>query len=140
MKEKTALTVNTQIEANIEKVWQLWTEPEHIVHWNTASNDWHTTKAENDLCIAGEFDYRMEAKDGSFGFNFGGVYIDVIEHKLIKYLLMDSRKVSVSFDYSDGVTYITETFEAEDENPLDMQQAGWQAILDNFSKYVMDKA
>lgn len=139
MSEKTAITVTTDIKARVEQVWQLWTDPAHIVNWNAASEEWHTTKAENDLCIAGEFDYRMEAKDGSFGFDFGGVYIDVKEHQLIKYLLMDGRKVIIEFKYQDGITYIHETFEAEDENPIDMQQAGWQAILDNFRKYVLSK-
>jgi len=134
--EKTAITIATTINAPVQKVWDLWTSPAHIVKWNNASDDWHTPWAKNDLRAGGAFSARMEAKDGSFGFDFAGIYDDVIENKLIKYTLGDGRTVEVLFVAEDGSTKITETFEAESSNPVEMQRGGWQAILDNFKKYV----
>ena len=133
---KTPITVETIIKAPVEKVWNYFTSPEHIMQWNTASDDWFTPKAENDLRIGGSFNSRMEAKDGSFGFDFGGIYDDVKEHELIAYTMGDGRKVSVHFSSNEGNTKLVETFEAENTNPVEMQKGGWQAILDNFKKHV----
>jgi uncharacterized protein YndB with AHSA1/START domain len=132
---KTSITVKTTVDAPIEKVWKFWSSPEHITQWNNASNDWHTPHAENDLRTGGKFLARMEAKDGSFGFDFGGVYDDVRENKYIAYTMGDGRKVEVTFSENGNETDIEETFEAENQNPIEMQRAGWQAILGNFKKY-----
>jgi len=130
------ITVQCDIQAPVEKVWLYWTSPEHITKWCFASDDWHTPTAENDLRVGGKFSSRMEAKDGSFGFDFGGTYDDVKIHKLIEYTIGDGRKVSVQFAGNGNNTKVVEKFEAEDTNPVEMQQGGWQAILDNFKKYV----
>ncbi|UEG49667.1 SRPBCC family protein [Ferruginibacter lapsinanis] len=132
----TKITVEASIDAPVEKVWQLFTSPEHIVKWNNASEDWHTTKAENDLRVGGTFSSRMEAKDGSFGFDFGGVYTKVVPNEEIAYTLGDNRKVVIVFTVSHHKTIVTETFEAEQTNPIDMQKQGWQSIMNNFKKYV----
>lgn len=134
--KRSHLTVETLINAPLGKVWENFTNPEAIKHWNNASPDWHTPTAQNDLRKGGSFSYRMEAKDGSFGFDFGGVYDDVVEKELIEYTMGDGRTVKVLFKEEDGQTEVVETFEAEDQNSLEMQQAGWQAILDNFKNYV----
>ena len=133
--ENTVITVAATVNAPVEKVWALWTAPQHIINWNNASPDWHTPSAENDLRRGGKFSYRMEARDGSFGFDFGGVYDDVIENKLIKYTLGDGRKVEVLFAVEDDATSVTENFEAENQNPIEMQRGGWQNILDSFKKH-----
>jgi uncharacterized protein YndB with AHSA1/START domain len=133
---KTAITIETTINAPVEKVWKLWTLPEHITKWNSASDDWHTPKAENDLRVGGKFAARMEAKDGSFGFDFGGVYDAVKTNELIEYTLGDGRKVAVHFTPNGNETKLSETFEAENTNSIEMQRSGWQAILNNFKKYV----
>ena len=135
MPEKTAITVENTVDAPVEKVWRLWTEPEHILHWNNASDDWHTPKAVNDLRAGGHFSFTMAAKDGSFSFDFAGVYDEVIENQRIAYTIADGRKVEVTFKGMGDKTAITETFEAENMNSPDMQRQGWQAILDNFKKY-----
>lgn len=132
---KPKITVKTTIEAPVEKVWKYWTAPEHIKKWNYASDDWHTPNAENDLRPGGKFVSRMEAKDGSFGFDFGGIYDEVKENKYIAYTLGDDRKVEITFSANRNETDIEETFEAENQNPIEMQRAGWQAILGNFKKY-----
>lgn len=130
------ITVASTIEANIEKIWQYWTEAKHIVHWNFASDDWHAPFAENDLTVNGKFKTNMAAKDGSFSFDFSGVYTQIITQKAIAYTLDDSRKVQILFvDNGINVT-VTESFEPESENTHELQQAGWQAIMDNFKKYV----
>ncbi len=133
--EKTNITVEATVNAPAEKVWNLWSSPDHIIKWCAASDDWHTPKAENDLREGGKFTSRMEAKDGSFGFDFGGVYDEVKINELIAYSLDDGRKVKISFTPIGDKTKITETFEAETTNSIEMQQGGWQAILDNFKKY-----
>ncbi len=134
--EKTQITVATTINAPVEKVWNLWTSPEAIIKWNNASDDWHTPKAENDLRVGGRFVYRMEAKDGSMGFDFGAAYDEVKTNELIAYTLGDGRKVTVTFTGSGNETTVTEIFDAEGTHSVEMQQTGWQAILDNFKKYV----
>jgi len=131
----TPITVESTVNAPVAKVWTCWTTPEHITQWNNASDDWHTPKAENDLRAGGKFLTRMEAKDGSFGFDFTGVYDTVDTHQHIAYTLEDGRKVAIRFMEKDGVTQVSETFDPEGQNPADMQRAGWQAILDNFKKY-----
>ena len=136
MKTKETITVETLVNASIEKVWTFWTKPEHITKWNAASDDWHTTRADNDLKIGGKFLSRMEAKDCSFGFDFEGVYIDVIINGKISYTLLDDRKVTITFSQTENGIQITETFEAENQNPLELQKLGWQAILNNFKNYV----
>ena len=133
---KTTITVEAAIVAPIEKVWKYWTEPQHITQWNNASEDWHTPHAENDLKEGGRFTSRMEAKDGSFGFDFGGTYTLVETNKQIEYTLDDGRKVSINFTSQGNETTVVETFEAENMNSIELQKGGWQAILDNFKKYV----
>src|SRR5450432_1247428 len=133
--EKRIITVENTVKAPIEKVWKYWTSPEHIVNWNYASDDWHTPRAENDLRSGGKFLSRMEAKDGSFGFDFGGVYDEVKTNNFIAYTLGDGRKVKNTFTSEGNETKVVSTFEAENENPVEMQKNGWQAILNNFKKY-----
>lgn len=132
---KTIITIESTINAPIEKTWEYFTKPEHIVKWNAASDDWHSPKAENDLRNGGKFSYRMEAKDGSFGFDFGGVYDKVEEHKYIEYTIGDGRKVDITFTTDGDKIKVVENFEAETTNPVEMQKGGWQTILDNFKKY-----
>jgi len=132
---KAIITITTTVLAPAEKVWERWTVPEHIIKWNNASDDWHTTHAENDLRIGGKFLSRMEAKDGSLGFDFIGIYDLVKENKLLEYTLWDGRKVIIVFTGIGNTTNIVETFEAESENSIEMQRSGWQAILENFKKY-----
>jgi len=131
----TKVTVEAVIRANVEKVWRYWTEPEHITKWNQASDDWHAPRAENDLRVGGKFLTRMEAKDGSAGFDFFGTYDTVKLHEEISYTLGDGRKVQIFFSGRGDETKVTQTFDAEGTHPVDYQRAGWQAILDNFKKY-----
>lgn len=133
--EKTNVTIETTVNAPVDKVWEMWNKPEHITKWCAANDDWHAPRAENDVRDGGKFSTRMEAKDGSFGFDFGGVYDKVISNELLEYTMGDGRKVSVGFTSEGGKTRVVETFETETENSVDMQRAGWQAILDNFRKY-----
>lgn len=129
------ITVTAQVAAPIIKVWQTWTLPEHITQWCSASDDWHAPKATNDLRAGGKFMTRMEANDGSFGFDFEGVYTTVENLKHIAYEMPDGRKVAITFESQDQHTKVTETFDPESQNPIEMQRDGWQAILDNFRKY-----
>jgi len=135
MEKTTVITVEATVLAPVEKVWSFWTLPEHITKWCAASDDWHTPFAENDLRTGGKFLSRMEAKDGSFGFDFGGIYDDVKTNELIAYTLGDNRKVSIVFKSENNSTRVTESFDPETENPVEMQRGGWQSILDNFKKY-----
>jgi uncharacterized protein YndB with AHSA1/START domain len=131
----TTITVKSTIHAPINKVWKCWTDPVHIVNWNHASDDWHTPHAENDLRVGGKFSYTMAAKDGSFSFDFWGNYTDIQEHENLTIKLGDDRNLQISFASDGDITHVTETFDAEDQNPVELQQTGWQAILDNFKKY-----
>jgi uncharacterized protein YndB with AHSA1/START domain len=133
--QATVITVEATVHAPITTVWDSWNNPEHITQWAFASPDWHTPWAKNDLRVGGSFSSRMEAKDGSFGFEFGGVYDAVTTNELIAYTMADGRKVMVEFSAEGDATKVVERFDAENENPVDMQQMGWQAILDNFKKY-----
>ena len=129
------ITVETIIAASIEKVWEFWTTPEHIVKWNNATEDWYTPYAENDLKEGGKFKYKMASKDGTMSFDLEGIYTQVIPLSAIKFTLADGRKVNVTFENKEKGVLITEKFEAETENSKELQQQGWQAILDNFKKY-----
>lgn len=129
------ITIGATVNAPVEKVWQYWGAPEHITKWNSPSPDWHTPYAENDLRTGGKFVSRMEAKDGSFGFDFGGVYDEVISNERIAYTMGDGRQAVNDFISEGDQTRIVIVFDAENENPLEFQQAGWQAILDSFKKY-----
>lgn len=135
-KVKTVVKVQTAIKAPIDKVWTYWNLPEHIVNWNHASDDWHTPWATNDLRPGGKLSCRMEAKDGSMGFDFEGTYIDIKLNHLISYAIADGRVVRIVFSSEQNYTIVTESFEAENENSIEMQRSGWQAILNNFKKYV----
>lgn len=139
MERKNTIKVETTVKVPLEKVWKNWSTPEDIIQWNNASDDWHTTRAENDLCAGGKFLSRMEAKDGSFGFDFWGIYDEVKPNELIKYTMGDGRKTEITFSATGEETKVVETFEAENEHTLEMQRAGWQAILDNFKKYAESK-
>lgn len=136
MDKKEKVRIETTINANLNKVWDFWTTPEHIMKWNNASEDWHTTKAENNLKVEGKFIYRMEAKDGSMGFDFGGTYTKVDENQCIECSLDDGRKVRVEFSEENDMTKVVEFFESEKVNPVEMQKSGWQSILNNFKRYV----
>lgn len=139
-KEQKIVTVQTKVDAPLELVWQLWTTPEDIVKWNSASDDWHTPRAENDLRTGGKFTFRMEAANGSEGFDFGGVYTKVIQMERIEYTMDDGRKATVTFTKTNGKTKIVETFEAEKINSIYLQHDGWQAILNNFKRYAEVKS
>lgn len=134
-KARTKVTIEATVNAPVAKVWQYWNEPEHIKQWAFASPEWHAPAATNDLRVGGQFTTRMEAKDGSFGFDFGGEYTEVAEHKAIAYVMGDGREARTTFEERDGKTYIVEVFDAEETNPIEMQQAGWQAILNNFKNH-----
>jgi uncharacterized protein YndB with AHSA1/START domain len=129
------IKVTTTINAPVEKVWEHWTSPEHITKWNNASPDWCTPQAQNDLRIDGRFKYRMESRDGSMGFDFEGVYTDVKPLEYIAYTIDDGREVTIHFNQTGNETAVEEYFEAEYTHPLEMQQMGWQAILDHFKSY-----
>ena len=129
------ITVHTTVNAPLAKVWNHWTQPEHIMQWNNASDDWHTPKATNDLQAGGKFSYTMAAKDGSMSFDFEGTYTAVQEHQNIEYHIIDGRKVQITFETTPEGVLITESFEPETVHPHDMQRQGWQSILDNFKKY-----
>ncbi len=133
---KTTITVKAEVNEVVEKVWKYWTDPKHIVNWAHASDDWHAPVAENDVRTGGKFYIRMESRDGSDGFDFNGVYDSVVLLKQIKYTIDDGRNVRITFDSDDSKTLITMVVETEAHNPVDLQQQGWQAILNNFRKYV----
>ncbi|MBP7992124.1 MAG: SRPBCC family protein [Candidatus Magasanikbacteria bacterium] len=130
------ITIQALVNAPIEKVWQFWNEPQHIMNWAFASEDWETPAAQNDLQVGGKFVTTMAAKDKSASFDFNGVYTNIIEHELIEYTIEGGRKVSITFKTTPEGVQVTETFDPENENSEEMQRAGWQAILNNFKKYV----
>ena len=134
-KEKINITVQTIVYAPVEKTWKLWTSPEHITQWNNASPDWHTPRAENDLRAGGKFLSRMEAKDGSFGFDFWSVYKDIQPNKSLSLEMGDGRSWDIQFESNGNETKVTEVFEAEQTNPIEMQRGGWQMILNNFKPW-----
>ena len=132
------ITVTTTIAASMAEVWRAYTTPDDIKAWNAASDDWHTTHAEVDLRVGGKFCSRMEAKDGSFGFDFAGEYTKLIPHQLIEYVF-DERKVSVNFTEGSDDVLVKVSFDPETIHPEEQQREGWQAILDNFAKYVTER-
>lgn len=130
------ITIETAVDTSIEKVWEMWTSPDHITGWAFASNDWTCPRAENDIRKNGRFLTRMEAKDGSTGFDFTGTYTEVTLFSSISYTMDDGRTASIIFEkINDNETKVTETFEMEGENSEELQRGGWQSILDNFKKY-----
>lgn len=129
------ITVETHVNAPLETVWASWNQPEHIQNWCQASPDWHAPHAENDLRVGGNFKTVMAAKDGSFSFDFGGVYDVVVMHERIAYTMADGRKAIITFSEKEGGVAIVESFDPETQNPEEMQQQGWQAILNSFKAY-----
>lgn len=129
------ITVNVLVNAPLETVWDSWTNPEHIINWNFASDDWHAPAAKNELSVGGAFAYTMAAKDGSFSFDFSGKFTEITPNKSMSYLLDDDRKVDITFEIFEGQVMLIESFEAETQNSEDLQRMGWQAILNNFKKY-----
>jgi len=129
------ITVAATINADLKRVWDYYTNPKHIINWNFADPTWHCPAAENELRVGGRYKARMEAKDGSFGFDFEAVYSEIIEGKEFTYEF-GGRTANIKFDVSDNQTQVIITFDAENENPVEMQKAGWQSILNNFKRYV----
>lgn len=136
-KESQPLTVSVNVDLPVEKAWELFTVPHHIVHWYNASPDWHTSYAENDLRPGGRFMFRMESRDGNHGFDFSGEYSKVVKNEVIDYEMADGRAVSIIFEQRASGTHVTESFDAEDIHTKERQQEGWQAILNNFGTYAL---
>lgn len=132
----STITVTTTVRAPIERVWSYYNTPEHITKWATGSPDWHTPGATNDLRIGGKFNTRMEAKDGSEGFDFVGTYTEVVPNQKIAYTMDDGREVVTTFEEEGNAVTVKTTFDPENENPPEVQREGWQTILDNFKKHV----
>lgn len=132
----TIININAEIAAGVEKVWDYYTNPTHIIKWNFASDDWICPHAENDLKVGGKYKARMEAKDGSFGFDFEAEYEEVKPLRKLVYKIADGRNVTITFEEKDNKTIVETEFEAENTHPVEMQKAGWQAILNNFKKVV----
>ncbi len=132
--EKTKIKVSAVIDAAIEKVWDCYTNPEHIVNWNFADPSWHCPSAENDMRVGGKYNARMEAKDGSFGFNFEAIYSEVVPNQKFTYA-MEDREVTTEFINLGDKTEVITVFDAETVNPIELQQQGWQLILNNFKSY-----
>ena len=133
--DRKKITITALINAPIESVWNNWTNPKHIMQWNFAVDTWQCPKVENDLKVGGKYLARMEAKDGSFGFDFEAIYDVVNENQELTYTMSDGRKAMTRFESHGSTTTVTTTFDAESENPEEMQEQGWQAILNNFKKY-----
>ncbi|WP_373497374.1 SRPBCC family protein [Aquiflexum sp.] len=133
--ETKKITIHTTVSVNIQKAWEYYTQPEHITKWNFATDEWQCPYASNDLRVGGKYMARMEAKDGSFGFDFEGIYDEVIDSEKIIYTMSDGRQVTVSFESADSQTEVTVTFDAESTNDLEIQRQGWQAILENYKRY-----
>lgn len=130
------ITVEATIDAELQKIWRLWTQPDHITKWNFANDDWYCPKVENDLRVDGRFLCRMEAKDGSFGFDFEGIYDEVIDHEKITYTLPDGRTSTTTFENLGNHIKVSTIFDAEPQYPVEKQKEGWQSILNNFKTYV----
>lgn len=140
MSTTTRITVSAHIPKPVAHVWNCWTDPAHIMQWNAASDDWHCPKASNDLRIGGAFSSTMAARDGSFSFDFAGVYDDVQLHERIVYTMADDRTCEIIVVEENGGTRVTESFDAETEIPVESQRGGWQAILDRFKAHVEAQA
>lgn len=133
--DTTKITVQATVDADVKTAWNAYTEPQHITQWNFASDDWCCPSASNDLRPGGKYTARMEAKDGSLGFDFEAVYDEVNEHRGFTYTIADGRKVTTTFEGKDGKTLVTTIFDPEQVNPIEMQQGGWQAILNNYARH-----
>jgi uncharacterized protein YndB with AHSA1/START domain len=133
--QNQSVTIQTTLNAPVKKAWETFTDPAHITKWAFASDDWHAPYADNDLREGGKFKTTMAAKDGSFQFDFGGVYTKVREHEAIEYTMEDDRKVKVAFKDNGDSTTVIQTFDTESTNSVEMQRDGWQTILDNYKKY-----
>ncbi|WP_300489806.1 SRPBCC family protein [Flavobacterium sp.] len=129
------ITINATILADKNKVWNYYTQPEHITQWNFADPSWHCPKASNDMQVGGTYSARMEARDGSFGFEFEATYDEISDGEHFSYTMPDGRQVTVTFHENDTATDLVIAFDPENQNPIEMQQSGWQAILNNFKKY-----
>jgi uncharacterized protein YndB with AHSA1/START domain len=134
------VSIDVTVQSPLEQVWSAWTTPEDIMQWNFASPEWCCPRARIELAEGGSFSYRMEAKDGSMGFDFEGTFLSIVEHREIRYALEDDRAVSVTFEEKEGGVRIIETFDAEDEQSAEQQKQGWQCILENFKRHVESKA
>lgn len=132
------ITVEALVDAPVEAVWRAWTTPDDITQWNAASDDWHTTRASVDLRVGGAFSFRMEARDGSMGFDFAGTYTKVVENRLIE-SSFGGRELRVEFIAGDRGVTVRETFDAESTHSVEQQRQGWQAILDRFARHVVSK-
>jgi len=135
MNRNKSVTIKTSVNATLQKAWESWTLPQHITHWNFASNDWHCPSSTVDLVVGGRFSSRMEAKDGSFGFDFWGTYDEIVPLSLLRSTMGDGRKIEVRFTQVENTVLVTESFETEDQNTAERQREGWQAILDNYKSY-----
>ncbi len=133
------IIVKTSIKSSLEKVWEYWTQPQHIMNWNFASDEWHCPKAENNLNVGEKFSYTMAAKNGEMSFDFQGIYTKINDFSQIEYEISDGRKVIITFEELENEVEITESFDPENIHPEEFQQQGWQAILDNFKKYIETK-
>ena len=133
------ISIEVTVNSSLEKVWSAWISPNDINQWNAASDDWHNPRSSNDLRVGGKFCFRMEAKDGSFGFDFEGTYTKVEQYSLIEYVLEDKRSVSIQFVQGSGGVKVVESFDAENENSAEPQRQGWQCILNRFAKHVESK-
>lgn len=130
------ITVQTDIKAPLEFVWEKYNNPADIQKWNHATPDWHCPKAESEFIVGGHFSYTMAAKDGSFSFDFAGRFVEIEPEKKLIYEIADGRKVEVFFSDEEDHVHLLQSFEPESQNPEEMQRGGWQAILDNFKQYV----
>jgi len=133
------VSIEAEIKKDIKDVWNIYNSPEHIVHWNFASPDWHCPKSEVDLRVGGKFSSRMEAKDGSFGFDFEAIYDEVLQYKKIEYTMPDGRKVEITFESNGSSTKLVTLFDPETVHPPEVQKEGWQSILNNFKTYAESK-
>lgn len=133
------IIVKTSIKSSLKKVWEYWTQPHHIMNWNFASDEWHCPKAENNLNVGEKFSYTMAAKNGEMSFDFQGIYTKINDFSQIEYEISDGRKVIITFEELENEVEITESFDPENIHPEEFQQQGWQAILDNFKKYIETK-
>ena len=133
--EVRKISVEVIVNKGLDHVWKYWTKPDHILNWNHASDDWHTVRAENELKVGGKFSYRMEAKDGSFGFDFESNYEVVNEKQELTYIMSDGRRATTIFQSKELETKVTITFDPENENPIELQKSGWQSILNNFKTF-----
>ncbi|HEX8269612.1 MAG TPA: SRPBCC family protein [Flavobacterium sp.] len=132
---QSKITVQATIDAPVATVWKVWNTPDDIIKWNTADPGWHTPASKNDLRVGGRFRHRMEAKDGSFGFDFEGVYDTVDLYQEISYTMDDGRRATTIFTEEGNRTHVATTFDAETQNDVEMQKQGWQAIVNNFAKF-----